>query len=225
MTRRGWSILLVVAVAVVAALLYAAFGGSADSNDNKTPIPLDDATLQFVRPTVVGMLEGVRQWELVAERMRERDGIIYLDGINLGQLYRDGDEYLTFTAETGVWTQAQDQLELRGDVRVYRQGEPLLVSERLLWDGRTEVLTSPGPVEIQHDGYTIRAGTMTGNVKDDELIFQEGVEVVSERITLRVPNQLTYHVEDGTMTGLGAGVLQFDVGSRSQQMKEESNEA
>lgn len=220
--KRRVGLILLATVAVVA-VFYGLFGRAQDDGPEAVPIAADEATLQFVRPTIVGMLEGVRQWELVAERMRERDGIVYLDSIEPGQLYREGEEYLAFTADSGVWTQERDTLELEGDVKVYQEGELLMATERLLWDGRTEVLTAPGPVLIHHDGYTIRAGRLTGYVKEDRLIFQENVEVVSERLVLRVPGELIYHVEDGSMTGLGAGMLQFR--ADNQDGEEDGNEA
>ena len=81
------------------------------------------------------------------------------------------------------------------------------------------------PVVIYHDGYTIRAGRMTGYVKEDRLVFQENVEVASDRLVLRVPDELVYHVEDGSMSGLGAGILQFRAGGRTAEDEEEGNEA
>lgn len=223
MKRRVWLILL--AVVILAGGFYAFFGRGAEEGPEEVPISAEDATLQFVRPTIVGMLEGVRQWELVAERMRERDGIIYLDDIEPGQLYREGDEYLAFTATNGVWTQAKDTLELQGDVKVYHEGELLLATERLVWDGRSEILTAPEAVQIHHDGYTIRAARMTGYVKEDRLVFQENVEVVSDRLVLRVPGELTYHVEDGSMSGLGSGILEFRAGNQNVEGEEKGNEA
>ena len=223
--KRRIAVLMII-LAIAGAGVYALLGGRGDGRaSEEAPITADEVRLQFVRPTIVGMLEGVRQWDLVADRMRERDGVVYLDGIAPGQLYREGEEYVAFTAETGIWTLERDTLELQGDVKVYHEGELLLATERLLWDGRTEVLTAPGPVVIYHDGYTIRAGRMTGYVKEDRLVFQENVEVASDRLVLRVPDELVYHVEDGSMSGLGAGILQFRAGGRTAEDEEEGNEA
>lgn len=196
---------------VTLAVLLGACGLSNQGATERTTLPLDDATVQFVRPFVVGMMDGVRQWDIEAERMREKDGVIYLDMINPGQLYRDGERYLSFTATTGVWIQTRDRLELVGDVRVFRDGDPLLTTERLIWEGRDETLNAPGPVEITHDGYIIRANEMVGNVPDDELIFTGDVEVLSKGMRLEIPGQLVYHVADGKMHGLGEGILRLDM--------------
>lgn len=222
MRRRVW--LFGIVLVLVAGALYAAFGGSDADVIAETPLPLDEATIQFVRPTAVGMLDGVRQWELTADRMREHEGLIYLDGIDPGQLFRDGEEYLSFTSDAGVWTRDSDKLELSGHVKVYRDGERLLGSDLLIWDGPNELLTSPGPVEIHHDGNIIRAAEMIGYVADDELLFKGGVEVIGGRVRLTVADQLVYHVEDGTMEGLGSGRLLFRIERSTGKPEEESHE-
>lgn len=206
---------VVIAIGVFLAVRGVGGGGS----EARTALPLDEATIQFIRPTAVGMQGGERQWELTADRMSERDGKVYLDVIEPGLLYRDGEPYLTFSAQAGVWDQATDVLELTGNVRVFRDGEPLLESDKLVWDGRREILTSPGPVRIHHEGTTIRADTMIGYVKKDELVFRGNVQVLGERVTLTSLGELVYRVEDGSMRGLGPGRLQLNV-SRADEKEE-----
>lgn len=224
MSRRVWAIIIVLALIGVGIFMLSR--SAADDNEGPTTsLPLDEATIQFVRPTAIGMLDGERQWELEAERMHEHEGRVYLTAIDPGLLYRDGEPYLSFTAQTGVWHRTSDRLELEGDVRVYRDDEELLRSEVLTWDGRTEILTSPGPVQIHHEGNTIRADRMVGHVKEDELIFQGNVKVTSGRITLSVPGELVYRVEDGSMSGTGNGWMQFTIDRPGTAKKEEEHEA
>lgn len=203
--------IIVIALVVVAIVSFTLMRSRPADNKVVTPVPLDESTVQFIRPTVVGMLDGIRQWELETERMRERDNLVYMEQIQRGLLYRDGEEYLTFVADTGVWNRDNDELELTGNVTVFRDDERLLDSQRLIWDGNAELLTSPGPVQIQIDGRKIAANEMIGNVKQDELLFKGDVRVQAEGLTLTVADRLIYHVEEGSMQGFGQGQLRLNI--------------
>lgn len=209
MKRGFWLILLLIALIGLGTVFFVS--GRSEEEGAEARIPLDESSVQFVRPTVIGMLDGVRQWELETERMREQGDLVYMEQIERGLLYREGEEYVTFTADEGIWNRHQDELELLGNVEVFRDGERLLESERLVWQGRSEVLASPGPVQIAIDGNKIRADEMIGNVKQDELVFLGNVHLTGERISLSVPNKLIYQVEDGSMQGFGTGQFQFSI--------------
>lgn len=208
MRRSRWVVAVVVAVAVVIAVA-ALRRPPAEDETVQPSLSLDESSIQFVRPKVIGMQDGIRQWELETDRMREQGNLIYLEGIHRGMLYREDEEYLTFVADEGIWDRRRDQLTLTGSVVVYRDGEKLLESERIVWDGRSEILTSPGPVQLWLDDYSIRADEMIGDVNKDELLFRGNVDVASDRMMLSLPDQLVYRVEDGSMSGVGPGTLQI----------------
>lgn len=172
----------------------------------------DETPPAFVayQPTIVGTRDGVRQWRLEAESMRDGAGQVFLTGIAQGVLYRDGEGYLEFSADQGIWDQYTEDLHLTGDVRVYQDGEQLIATDSLQWKSAAELLIAEGPVTVWHEGTRIDAHGMRGEMADGRLIFEEGVQVETRSgLRLSLPSRLEYDLDGGDLLGLGPIRLEF----------------
>lgn len=205
--KRYVSIGVGVVLVVVVAVLFLGGNKQVEQTADQPAVSLDETSIQFVRPVVVGMRDGERQWEIQTENMLDRSNDVLLTDIKNGVLYRDGEQYVSFVADEGVWQQQDDVLDLHGNVKVYRDKQLLLETDYLAWDGRTEMLHAPNDVTIYHSDNTIRAKEMLGYVQEDELHFVEEVYVENERFTLFVTDKLVYRVEHEEMIGYGNGTL------------------
>lgn len=203
-------------VLVVAAFAWSMRWGSQMDSD-PPPQATEAPGVFFTRPSLVGMVGGERQWDLRAGSMREQGDEVHLQDIEPGTLYRDGSPYLTFRADSGVWMRPSEDLYLRGNVQVFREGEPLLISDELIWRAADELLLSPGRVELFDGDDTIRADRMEGYVPRDEVVLEGNVELLSARgVALSMPGRMVYQLEAGTMVGFGRGEVRVELRREAQ---------
>lgn len=160
--------------------------------------------------TIVGTRDGVRQWRLEAESVHDQDGQVHLVGITQGVLYRDGEAYLEFTAERGIWNRRTEDLHLLGNVKVYQAGEQILATDSLRWQSASELLIADSAVEVRHEGTRIEAQRMRGEMDKGRLIFEDGVKVeTSGGLRFTLSSRLEYDLDAGDLVGLGPVRLEF----------------
>ncbi len=177
-----------------------------------TDVWSDEAPPTFIayQTTIVGTRDGVRQWRLEAESVHDQDGQVHLVGIAQGVLYRDGEAYLEFTAERGIWHRRTEDLHLLGNVKVYQEGEQILATDSLQWRSASELLIADSPVEVRHEGTRIEAQRMRGEMDKGRLIFEDGVKVeTSGGLRFSLSSRLEYDLDGGDLIGLGPVRLEF----------------
>ncbi len=147
----------VISLLAIGAALYWSF----TSVSVTEPLSPEENRTRFTSPHFVGYHEGERQWSLEAALIEEagadRPGILLLEEITRGVLYRDGEEYLTFRGDRGEWKPEGSELTLEGNVQFYEKGELLLTSEKVIWHGSEELLVSPVRVLAYYDKQTVEA--------------------------------------------------------------------
>lgn len=206
------TLLWLLAVALLGGLVYAVsltLHDPAPAPATGEPAEEPPAFIAY-QTTVVGTRDGVRQWRLEAASMRDQGEQVLLTGIAQGMLYRDGEGYLEFTADEGIWDQRTEDLHLSGDVRIYQEGEQILATENLQWQSAGELLLAPGPVDVWHDGTSIQAQKMRGEMADGRLIFEDGVQVETRGgLRMSLTSRLEYDLDEGDLLGLGPLRLEF----------------
>lgn len=193
MNRRTLFLFAVVLLAISGALFWSFRTPSApDRSQTETH------RTRFTNPHFVGYHEGVRQWSLEANLIEEdgpdNPGVLLLREITQGVLYREGEEYLTFHADRGVWRPERSQLELEGDVRFHEDGELLLSSEKVMWYGSDERLVSPVRVLAYYDGQRVEADRL-------EVESVEDTVKLSGNVLWTNPDGIQVRAESALYTG------------------------
>lgn len=201
------------ALALLGGLIYAVTLTLQDpESSTATHGQTDETPPSFVayHTTIVGTRDGVRQWRLEAESMHDQDGQVHLVGITQGVLYRDGEGYLEFTADRGIWNRSTEDLHLLGNVKVYQEGEQILATDSLQWRSASELLVADSHVVVWHEGTRIEAQRMRGEMDKGWLIFEDGVQVeTSGGLRFSLSSRLEYDLDGGDLIGLGPVRLEF----------------
>lgn len=198
--RKG--LVLVGTLVAIALALYWAFGPG-----HQPPESLGDGgRTRFSRPHFVGYQGGVRQWSLQAESIEEagadQPGVLLMEDIKEGVLYRDGEVHLTFHARRGIWKSDEGELELEGDVVFYDEGVHLLSAEKVLWDSNEEQITVPVRVYATLGGDEVEADFLEARLAEERVELRGNVFwTTKEGVEVRAAHAL-YVDNEAAFTGL-----------------------
>lgn len=160
MNRRGLGIGLAALVAVAAAawLLWPRSAPEPAAEPARAPVP---PGAEFTEARIVGRRQGVRQWVVDTQRLREeRDDQVRAERIESGTLYRDEKPFIDLQAAEAVANQKSNDLTVRGDVVAVHVDGAVLRTEVLQWLAAEERLVAPGPVVVERDDARAEAGRM-----------------------------------------------------------------
>lgn len=127
--------------------------------------------LLFDGVTVEGREGGERAWMLSAVRVDAGagDGRAEMYQITEGEIYRNGQPYLTFSAGRGVYDSRTGQLRLDGGVRVLSDGKDLLATDEVVWDPKQSKVLIPGKTEIATSAGAVTVGQLEVDVEADKM--------------------------------------------------------
>src|SRR5690606_11544652 len=128
------------------------------------------ATTRFTAPRFVGYHQGVRQWELEADEIEERQDekggrLVDLTRVRHGILYRDGEESMRFEADRGVWHEESSDLTLEADVVFASQAGMRFPPLAVYWSADPEARRPPPPGRGTSTGEEFVADQLHGDVK------------------------------------------------------------
>lgn len=209
---------LVRGAAVVALLLVAAallFGrGLVFRSDNGAGTEEEETVEIDVRPRltatrVVGRRQGERQFELDAGSIGDEDEWVLLEKIENGLLYRDGAVFVTFRADAGRWHRSSNNLILHGDVVLQYDERVDILTEELEWLAETELVVSPGPVQMFVDGDEVTAASMEADLDEERVRLEGDVHIVrpgGDKVEMAT---VVYWLAEDRLEGFGRGRLVF----------------
>lgn len=198
-----------VAVLVLAAVLTGLVTWGARDREEQppaAPVPApEESRPQLVSTRVVGRHQGDRQFELDAGAIADEGDWVRIDSIQHGVLYRDGEVFVTFTANEGRWHRQSNDLVLMGDVVLVYEGRVHLYSDQLEWRAADERVVSPGPVMLTRDGDVIRAGVMEADL-DQEVVRLRGDVLIERARGGRIQiADVRYWLDEDRLEGYGPG--------------------
>lgn len=177
-TKLVRAISMSVAVLLACALIYAFVINRPDPPDadlaraggrgSRRPASRD---LLFDGVTVEGRQGGERAWMLSAVRVEAGagDGRAEMYQITEGEIYRNGQPYLTFSAGRGVYDSRTGQLRLDGGVKVASDGKDLLATDEVVWDPKQSRVLIPGRTDIATSAGTVTVGQLEVDIEADKM--------------------------------------------------------
>ncbi|MGI6037746.1 MAG: LPS export ABC transporter periplasmic protein LptC [Limnochordia bacterium] len=170
-----------------------------------------DPTVGLTTARVVGRHQGRRQWELTAAQMEVEEPITYFQGIQGGTIYHDNAPYLDFRAAGGRWNMERNDFILQGSVKAFDlEGQEIMQTDELAWDGPGEVLVAPQGIWIRW-GELILQGDFFQALLGEDRVEIEG-NVVLEGAAYRAwARSLVYNLEEEQVTLRGPGRVQLTV--------------
>jgi LPS export ABC transporter protein LptC len=203
---RGLTFKVIISLAMVGLLFGSLY--LANQLDNRAKHDEENQTevkYSFFDTFLIGKKDGIKEWELKAQKLEESQGEVFLEEITIGKLFKDGKEYLLFTAQRGFWHQDSEVFKLTGDVKVYKDGELVLTTDEFVWNGEEEVFQSQLPVELYHKGNTIYAQSMAGYPNEDLVILQGNVHLISGDMHMIMKEKVVYDLAKEAFSGTGGG--------------------
>jgi lipopolysaccharide export system protein LptC len=182
------------------------------------PPPPKDVPVQgteFAKPRLVGWSKGQRQWMVEAQAMNDSGNIVTLERIGRGVIYKDQDEYLTFTAGRGVWQKKvndrdSSDLTLSGGVKVFKDGRSVFETTRLLWQEETSLLLAPEPVYFDYEGSTAEASRLTLNSVTEDVTLEGDIHFsLREGSRISVQGRLVYNIKSGAFQVEGTQLFEL----------------
>ncbi len=127
--------------------------------------------LVFDGVKVEGRERGERAWLLSAARVEAGagDGGAEMYQITDGEIYRDGQPHLTFSAGRGVYDGKTGRLRLDGGVRVLLEGKDFLATDEVVWDPKLSRVLIPGTAEIATSRGTVTVEQLEMDVVADQI--------------------------------------------------------
>lgn len=113
------------------------------------------------------------RWQLESELIRqlERTGELELEPVDVEAFLADVDEFSETVAywlesDAGLYQEEEGILELLGSARL-ESDRYIFISENIVWDQKTNIISSQGDTEIRTDNFTARGGSFdaTGDLK------------------------------------------------------------
>ncbi|NLJ86302.1 MAG: LPS export ABC transporter periplasmic protein LptC [Firmicutes bacterium] len=177
------------------------------------PPEADEPAIQFSGVEFVGRKEGKKQYQLYFDKVKRSDetGLVTFENLKEGFIFQENDAAYRITAKAGSWLEAQDDFELEGDINITRADELELRSQKLKWDGKTEIITIPVPAQLTIDGLNATSRQLEAHVKTDRLYLQGDVVMWDEDHTIR-SEQVIYDRKAEELHLIGSGEIDFLVG-------------
>lgn len=128
---------------------------------------------------LVGRRLGQRQWEADAQRILQplQGQALRFEGVRNGVFYRDGQVFLRFEGEGGLFEEPTARLRLEGEFRLQYRDTYRLQARDLVWDGQSQKLVTDRPVRVQGPDLVLDAGSMGLDVKAGVAHLADGVQL------------------------------------------------
>lgn len=180
------------------------------------PPEAGDPPTQFSGVEFVGRKDGQKQYQLYFDIVKrtEDGGHVTFEGLKDGVIYQEGEPAYGIVARAGQWLEAKDNFELEGDIHVTREGDIVFQSQRLQWDGSTEILTVPVPAQLQIDGLNASSRQLQAHVKTDRLYLQGDVVVWDDLHTIWTDN-IVYDRQQEELRLIGPSEIEFRIGAHT----------
>ncbi len=164
-------------------------------------------SVQLLESRLIGRRDGSRQWEILAQSVLQTGDLITLTNLDEITMFQNEEPHLFIQAHTATWDRKRDVLHLYESLLKDGDGAFLLESELLVWDGRAETLTSPGPAFILWQGLEIEAAEMFMEATNDLLHLRRNVKIRDGSMVWRLENAI-YDLERELMDFYGSLVLE-----------------
>ncbi len=127
--------------------------------------------LLFDGVRVEGREGGERVWLLSAARVEAGagDGRAEMYQITEGEIYKDGQPHLTFSAGRGVYDSRTGQLRLDKGVQVLSDGKDFLATDEVVWDPKQSRVVIPGKTEIVTSRGAMTVGQLEMDIAADQI--------------------------------------------------------
>ena len=165
---------------------------------------------QFTKVEFIGRKGGEKQYHFNFDTVSrtEDDGLVTFQGLREGIIYQDSEPVYFIVANTGSWLEAKDNFELEGDITVTGTDELTLRSEKLHWDGKTQVIIIPVPAELTLDDMQAESRRMEAHMQEDRLYLQGDVIIRDGELTIWA-DEVIYDRTKETMYLIGPGEMEL----------------
>ncbi|NMB01113.1 MAG: LPS export ABC transporter periplasmic protein LptC [Firmicutes bacterium] len=201
--RIGITVLLVVTALLVITFKYLV-----------QPPPPPEAvppSVQLIESRLVGRKDGVRQWEILSKSVLQAGDQVTLRDLDEIVMFQGEEPYLSIWTEQATWERKSDLLRLEGTVVVEGEDNFRLESDLLVWDGKQETLSSPGPVSILWNGMEIEAAEMILEATSNQLYLKNNVHVREGRMVWSL-DEVVYRLDDEMLDFYGSLLVEGEVG-------------
>ena len=144
----------------------------------RLPLPkaATDAIMALSHVRQTATKDGLIQWQLEADtaELEADTGKMVLRSPRIDFFMKDGGQ-VRMTAEKGVLNTHNNNMEVRGHVRLYN-GRYTLVTEQLAYEHELRIITARTPVQIDGQAIRLHAAAMTYDLKTDQARFNGPVE-------------------------------------------------
>jgi len=214
MKRSLWAILLVLIIIGIAIWLGAQ---AVDVNqerreENATRQPAPPKTMNISGAKIAGRRDGKPFWHFNAERVEQNldGGPTTFHNLYEGSIYRDGEPYLSFTADLAIHDPKLDEIKLTGNLKaVFPEGT--IYTEAASWSIMNETLKVTVPVIVEGEGYHLQAGGMEVDLQAEEARFYNGVTLDQGSKGVVMAEYITKALNDGEFVVPGPFTLEFEI--------------
>lgn len=174
----------------------------------------DELVMNGVR--IQGRSRGQEAWRIVADSVSadSRNAWARVMGVTDGEIFREGQPYLTFTADTGTYNSKTGELRLDGDIVVYSNGKQLLSTSQVVWKpGESKVLI-PVPATVTSSTGQMDVESLEVDVETDR-ISSAGELVIRQMenggtFSVRSDN-IVFSPEDESFEAIGRTEIRFQI--------------
>lgn len=152
----------------------------------------------FSNTQVKGWKNGIQQWEITTGRLidDQEKNQIRIDAIQNVTVYQDGKPFVDVKAAEALWNKETNDLELWGEIVVYRKGEPVFKTTRLHWNAGSQELVAPERVELQAEESVVKADRLVASAKDESAKLVGNVVVEMPGGRLMQMSEALYHFQE-----------------------------
>lgn len=211
-----------VAILLVLGCLYVyAFVLNKPADEDRSFDPDPDrasSDLTFGGVSIEGRENGERVWKISAANvdLRDGDGRVEMSEIGHGEIYRDGEPYLSFKACKGVFDTKTGQLSLSGGVDVFSGGRKLLRTDEVAWKPDDSRIVIPGQAEIITEQGVVSAASLRVDVASDK-IYASGDLTIREgfggRDVVVKSGEICFDPAENSFEAWGGTEIEFEIGN------------
>jgi len=169
---------------------------------------------QFIGVEFIGRKDGQRKYHFHFDKVKktEDEGLVIFEELWDGVIYQDGEPAFGITAKEGQWLEVKDYFQLDGDIKVTQEGEVIFQSQRLEWDGKSEILTAPTPSQIRLDGINATSQQLEAHIRTDKLHLVGDVVMWDDAYTIWA-ERVVYDRQAGELRLIGPSEIEFTIGT------------
>lgn len=218
--KRSKRILAAVGVLAAAILVLIGLGYLPPGQRKGPPSPLasnppeeGEPPTQFIGVEFIGRKDGQKKYHFHFDKVKktEDEGLVIFEELWDGVIYQEDEPAFGITAKSGQWREAKDYFQLDGDINVTQEGEVIFQSQRLEWDGKSEILKAPTPSEISLDGIKAASRQLEAHVRTDKLHLLGDVVMWDDAYTIWA-ERVVYDRQAGELRLIGPSEIEFAIG-------------